>query len=172
MYYVLSLEIKFDLIWSVDGQIYTRNHFIFMNKRWDMLQAQSEGPGFKSRRRRLDSCVRQAANRPCLSRLSCIMSTKCSYDAHQSMVEPPQRPSAGAMGHHSRCFARSISSQRAIKKKIGTTPTPIGPVRLAQLVERSGSQSEGPGFKSRRRRLDSSVRQTANGSNTSVASAV
>ena len=24
--------------------------------------------------------------------------TKCSYDAYQFMVEPPQRPSAGAMG--------------------------------------------------------------------------
>ena len=38
------------------------------------------------------------------------------------------------------------------------------PVRLAQSVERCGSQSEGPGFKSRRRRWDSSARQTANGS--------
>ena len=37
------------------------------------------------------------------------------------------------------------------------------PVRLAQSVERCGSQSEGPGFKPRRRRLDSSVGQTANG---------
>ena len=37
------------------------------------------------------------------------------------------------------------------------------PVRLAQSVQRCGSQSEGPGFKSRRRRLDSSVRQTTNG---------
>ena len=34
--------------------------------------SQSEGPGFKSRRRRLDSSVRQTANGPCLSRLSCI----------------------------------------------------------------------------------------------------
>ena len=34
--------------------------------------SQSEGPGFKSRRRRWDSSVRQAANGPCLSRLSCI----------------------------------------------------------------------------------------------------
>ena len=37
------------------------------------------------------------------------------------------------------------------------------PVRLAQSVERCGSQSEGPGFKSRRRQLDSSIGQTANG---------
>src|SRR5271168_3610487 len=37
------------------------------------------------------------------------------------------------------------------------------PVRLAQSVERCDSQSEGPGFKPRRRRLDSSVGQTANG---------
>ena len=34
------------------------------------------------------------------------------------MVEPPQRPSAGAMGHHPRCFARNISSPKgAIKKQ-------------------------------------------------------
>ena len=34
------------------------------------------------------------------------------------MVEPPQRSSAGAMGHHPRCFARNISSPKgAIKKK-------------------------------------------------------
>ena len=32
----------------------------------------SEGPGFKSRRRRWDSSVGQTANGPCLSRLSCI----------------------------------------------------------------------------------------------------
>ena len=75
--------------------------------------SQSEGPGFKSRRRRWDSSVGQTANGPCLSRLSCINEYKCSYDALQSMVEPPQRPSAGAMGHHPRCFARSISSQIA-----------------------------------------------------------
>ena len=36
-------------------------------------------------------------------------------------------------------------------------------VRLAQAVERCGSQSKGPGFKSWRRWWDSSVRQTANG---------
>ena len=34
--------------------------------------SQSEGPGFKSRRRRWDSSVGQTANGPCLSRLSCI----------------------------------------------------------------------------------------------------
>ena len=39
--------------------------------------------------------------------------------AYQSMVEPPQRPSAGAMGHHPRCFAGNISSLKgAITKKI------------------------------------------------------
>ena len=37
------------------------------------------------------------------------------------------------------------------------------PARLAQSIERCGSQSEGPGFKSRRRRWKSRVRQTANG---------
>ena len=41
--------------------------------------------------------------------------------------------------------------------------TDLCPVRLAQSVERCGSQSEGPGLKPRRRRLDSSVGQTANG---------
>ena len=41
--------------------------------------------------------------------------TKSSCDAQQSMVEPPQRPSAGAMGHHPRCFARSISSHKLHK---------------------------------------------------------
>ena len=34
--------------------------------------SQSEGPGFKPRRRRWNSSVRQTANGPCLSRLSCI----------------------------------------------------------------------------------------------------
>src|SRR5271165_5705108 len=34
--------------------------------------SQSEGPGFKSRRRRWDSSVGQTANGPCLSCLSCI----------------------------------------------------------------------------------------------------
>ena len=33
------------------------------------------------------------------------------------MVEPRQRPSAGAMGHHSRCFARNISSPKGAIKK-------------------------------------------------------
>ena len=33
--------------------------------------SQSEGPGFKSRRRRLDNSFRQTANGPCLSRPSC-----------------------------------------------------------------------------------------------------
>ena len=33
------------------------------------------------------------------------------------MVEPPQRPSAGAMGHHPRCFARNISSLKGAVKK-------------------------------------------------------
>ena len=74
--------------------------------------SQSEGPGFKSRRRRWDSSVGQTANGPCLSRLSCINEYKVFLRCPPVYGEPPQRPSAGAMGHHPRCFARSISSQR------------------------------------------------------------
>jgi len=34
-------------------------------------------------------------------------------------MEPPQGPSAYAMGHHSRCFTRKISSLKgAIRKKM------------------------------------------------------
>ena len=41
-----------------------------------------------------------------------------AYDVYQSIVELPQRTSAGAMGHHPSCFARNISSPKgAIKKK-------------------------------------------------------
>ena len=33
------------------------------------------------------------------------------------MVEPPQRPSADAMGHHPRCLARSIFFPKGLLKK-------------------------------------------------------
>jgi len=38
---------------------------------------------------------------------NCYICFIVTFDAwfHQSMVEPSQRPSAGAMGHHPRCFA-------------------------------------------------------------------
>ena len=45
------------------------------------------------------------------------MSTKCSYDAYQSMVEPPQRPSAGAMGTRGALQEASLP-KGAINKKM------------------------------------------------------
>ena len=68
--------------------------------------------------------------------LNLLSASQCSYDAYQSMVEPPQRPSAGAMGHHPRCFARNIYSlQGAMKKRKKKGKPPSAGIYLSDVVE-------------------------------------
>ena len=125
------------MIWTADGQIYTRNHFIFMNKRWDMLQAQSEGPGFKSRRRRWDSSVRQTANGPCLGRLSCINEYKVFLRC---------LPVYGGTTSATICWCNAASPEVFRKKHLfpGTWKRLLGLTKAANAILDKLSQANNP----------------------------
>ena len=122
-------DVSYPFIWSITI-IYRTCHIHFSvqlylsatRARWRVAQRSSAlACGFRSDGRRFKSQLRLRSWWPFCAPLAkgalIPSATKCFCDVNQSMMEPPQRPSAGAIGHDPKCFAETSLPRKGLIKK-------------------------------------------------------